>query len=299
MVPPNNLGPDIQFSIVLCARYQSNPKISHLIAMKRILSYNNGNYVDHPTPETVKKELGKIAINPSYLDKTPVLKNSFPAAWRILFTFVIQGPEASGALSKKSKRPKSKKSPIETMVTLPKPTEGSEQSHSWGQRLRGNKPPANMKPQNPTYVDLSGTGAKYQEDQTQSSRLRYQSLTRNEGEPLKVRKTFWELVKRWMTILSLLKPNISLLLLLRKTNPLHLLLHTLKHPTLILQSQTDKLVEASMCSFEKGSTTINDLYKGLEIITQLLKDITNSVKDDPATNKKIKEAPETLAKIFT
>nr|GEZ49246.1 hypothetical protein [Tanacetum cinerariifolium] len=130
MVPPNNLGPDIQFSIVLCARYQSNPKISHLIAMKRILSYNNGNYVDHPTPETVKKELGKIAINPSYLDKTPVLKNSFPAAWRILFTFVIQGPEASGALSKKSKRPKSKKSPIETMVTLPKPTEGSEQSHS-------------------------------------------------------------------------------------------------------------------------------------------------------------------------
>ncbi|GJS74939.1 hypothetical protein Tco_0724820 [Tanacetum coccineum] len=41
-------------------------------------------------PEVVKKELGKIAINPSYLDKTPVLKNSFPVAWRILFTFVIQ-----------------------------------------------------------------------------------------------------------------------------------------------------------------------------------------------------------------
>ncbi|GJY76832.1 hypothetical protein Tco_0481948 [Tanacetum coccineum] len=38
----------------------------------------------------VKKELGNIAINPSYLDKTPVLKNSFPVAWRILFTFVIQ-----------------------------------------------------------------------------------------------------------------------------------------------------------------------------------------------------------------
>ncbi|GJX14017.1 hypothetical protein Tco_0205775 [Tanacetum coccineum] len=64
MVPPNNLGPDlagkpvnetsyrgmigslmylsatrpdIQFSTVLCARYQSNPKESHLIVMKRIL----------------------------------------------------------------------------------------------------------------------------------------------------------------------------------------------------------------------------------------------------------------------
>ncbi|GJU14350.1 hypothetical protein Tco_1142316 [Tanacetum coccineum] len=65
MVPPNNLGPnlagksvnetsyrgtigslmyltatrlDIQFSTVLCARYQSNPKESHLIDVKRILS---------------------------------------------------------------------------------------------------------------------------------------------------------------------------------------------------------------------------------------------------------------------
>ncbi|GKD18729.1 hypothetical protein Tco_1207887 [Tanacetum coccineum] len=54
------------------------------------LDYNNGKYVAHPTPEAVKKELGKIAINPSYLDKTSVLKNSFPVAWRILFTFVIQ-----------------------------------------------------------------------------------------------------------------------------------------------------------------------------------------------------------------
>ncbi|GJX31628.1 retrovirus-related pol polyprotein from transposon TNT 1-94 [Tanacetum coccineum] len=200
MVPPNNLGldlagksvnktsyrgmirslmyftatrPDIQFSTVLCARYQSNPKESHLIDVKRILrylkglsfmlslskfgealslnlellgtssrsfgalllpltlfpstdepekcplkeflikfstlngqrpltlnfytfcsstglDYNNGKYVAHPAPEVVKKELGKIAINPSYLDKTLVLKNSFLVAWRILFTFVIQ-----------------------------------------------------------------------------------------------------------------------------------------------------------------------------------------------------------------
>ncbi|GKC21175.1 retrovirus-related pol polyprotein from transposon TNT 1-94, partial [Tanacetum coccineum] len=66
MVPPNNLGPDlagkpvnetsyrgmigslmyltatrpdIQFSTVLCARYQSNPKESHLTTVKRILRY--------------------------------------------------------------------------------------------------------------------------------------------------------------------------------------------------------------------------------------------------------------------
>nr|GEZ17251.1 uncharacterized mitochondrial protein AtMg00810-like [Tanacetum cinerariifolium] len=69
MVPPNNLGLnlagkpvnetsyrgmvgslmyltarrcDIQFSIVLCTRYQSNPKESHLIAVKRILRYLKG-----------------------------------------------------------------------------------------------------------------------------------------------------------------------------------------------------------------------------------------------------------------
>ncbi|GKE91754.1 hypothetical protein Tco_1572849 [Tanacetum coccineum] len=69
MVPPNNLGPDlagkpvnetsyrgmirslmyltttrpdIQFFTILCARYQSNPKESHLTAVKRILTYLKG-----------------------------------------------------------------------------------------------------------------------------------------------------------------------------------------------------------------------------------------------------------------
>ncbi|GKE42771.1 retrovirus-related pol polyprotein from transposon TNT 1-94, partial [Tanacetum coccineum] len=39
MVPLNNLGPDLA---VLCARYQSNPKESHLTAVKRILRYLKG-----------------------------------------------------------------------------------------------------------------------------------------------------------------------------------------------------------------------------------------------------------------
>nr|GEY51835.1 putative reverse transcriptase domain-containing protein [Tanacetum cinerariifolium] len=65
-------------------------KTSYLSRSSTSLDYNNGKYVDHPTPEVVKKELAKIAINPSYLDKTPILKNSFLVAWRVLFTFVIQ-----------------------------------------------------------------------------------------------------------------------------------------------------------------------------------------------------------------
>nr|GEX88228.1 hypothetical protein [Tanacetum cinerariifolium] len=54
------------------------------------LNFNNGKYVDHPTPKVAKKELGKISINPSYLDKTPAMKNLFLMDWRILFIFVIQ-----------------------------------------------------------------------------------------------------------------------------------------------------------------------------------------------------------------
>ncbi|GJY42243.1 hypothetical protein Tco_0429513, partial [Tanacetum coccineum] len=293
------------------------------------IDYNNGKYVAHPTPKAVKKDLGKIAINSSYLDKTLVLKNSFPVAWRIMFTFVSQvlgenysstkqvnfiqqllayclitgtevdigeiiysdlvtkilnksrlkyvsyprfiscalqvllahmiavnsqkdsvsplplpakpkkgksqtvtptlpksqGPEVPGALSKKSKRRKSKKPPTKTKVTPPKPTEGSEQSDSvssgtihdpqdlkrniqlastglpstldegtrtakttpcpegWDKDLGGNIPSADMESIHSTVADLSGTGAKYQVDETQSTRLRDRSLTENKGKP--------------------------------------------------------------------------------------------------------------------
>jgi hypothetical protein len=34
--------PDIIFSVYLCARYQANPKKSHLVALKRILRYVKG-----------------------------------------------------------------------------------------------------------------------------------------------------------------------------------------------------------------------------------------------------------------
>ncbi|GJV32655.1 hypothetical protein Tco_1393055 [Tanacetum coccineum] len=52
------------------------------------LDYKNGVYVAHPSPEVVKAEQAKIVTNPSCLDKTLVLKNSFLVAWRILLTFV-------------------------------------------------------------------------------------------------------------------------------------------------------------------------------------------------------------------
>ncbi|GKD32024.1 hypothetical protein Tco_1242802 [Tanacetum coccineum] len=70
-----------------------------------------------------------------------------------------QGPEIPGALFKKSKGPKDKD-------------------------LGGKIPPADMELVHPPVVDLSGTSAKYQVDQTQLTRLRYQSLPKNKGKPL-------------------------------------------------------------------------------------------------------------------
>nr|GEW87663.1 hypothetical protein [Tanacetum cinerariifolium] len=452
------------------------------------LDYNNGKYVEHPTPEVVKKELGKNSINPSYLDKTPVLKNSFPVAWRILFTFVIQvlggnyssteqvnsiqqlfsyslitgtevdiweiiysdlvtkllnksrlkyvsyprfiscalqvllgldytqdkkfgdsvSPPPLAAKPKKEKSqtvtstsPKSQgperdiqlvsmrlpstldegtrkskplpegtathtkdsggnKQPLDWDITFTTPGEGTakttlrpEGSHR-DKDSGGNKPPVDIEPQNPTDVDLSGIGAKYQEDQTQSSRLRYQSLTGNKGEPsYEGEPDTQPMILSYADVRAILlsedEAQESEEDILgagkgmdnnlpsdetqhqsstpQKTNPLLPLLPTLKHSTLILQEkhegatvhyvslkasiddyyneniarrdQTDKLVKASMSSLEKSCTTISDLYKGLEVITQLLKDITNYINNDPAINKKLEEASETFANIST
>ncbi|GJZ67019.1 hypothetical protein Tco_0630259 [Tanacetum coccineum] len=54
-----------------------------------------------------------------------------------------------------------------------------------------------------------------------------------------------------------------------------------------------------MSTIDRSNTVIKDLYQGLNVITKLLKDINNGVKDDPATNKKINEAIKTFAKIST
>nr|GEW41605.1 hypothetical protein [Tanacetum cinerariifolium] len=62
---------------------------------------------------------------------------------------------------------------------------------------------------------------------------------------------------------------------------------------------TNKLVKASMNSLDKSSTTIHDLYKGLNVIIELLEEINNAVKDDPLKNKKINEATKSFTKIST
>ncbi|GJY37529.1 hypothetical protein Tco_0422907 [Tanacetum coccineum] len=53
------------------------------------LDYNQGTYVDHPSPKVVKAELAKISTTEALVQKNPVLKTTFLVAWRIMFTFVI------------------------------------------------------------------------------------------------------------------------------------------------------------------------------------------------------------------
>ncbi|GJU94985.1 retrovirus-related pol polyprotein from transposon TNT 1-94 [Tanacetum coccineum] len=383
------------------------------------------NYVDHPTPKVVKKELGNIAINPSYLDKTPVLNNSFPVAWRILFTFVIwvlgrnyssteqvnsiqqilaysfitgtevdigeiiysdivtkllnksrlkyvlyprfiscalqvllvsdieltaymiavnnrrdsvsppplaakpkkgkshivtstlpksQGPEASGALSKKSKRHKPKKPPTDTKgthksthlpestATHPKDSGGNKQpldrdltsttsdegTAKTMPRLEGslrdkdsggNIPPVNMEPIHTSVADPSGTAAKYQINKAMKRRWLLLGMT-------------------WIRIFRLLKKFDNTLPLTERQLIKYLgkvsrvLFNRIAEKqwehheeaavsyadlktsndqyydeNIAYRDQTDKLVEAYMSSLDRSSTTITDLYKGLDVLS--------------------------------
>ncbi|GJX23454.1 hypothetical protein Tco_0227899 [Tanacetum coccineum] len=65
-----------------------------------------------------------------------------------------------------------------TAKTMPRP-EGSHRDKDSG----GNIPPADIEPIHTPVADPSRTDAKYQVDETQSTRLRYRFLTKNEGKP--------------------------------------------------------------------------------------------------------------------
>ncbi|GJY06494.1 hypothetical protein Tco_0373548 [Tanacetum coccineum] len=69
------------------------------------LNYDNGKYVDHPTPEV---------LGGNYSSTEQV--NSIQQLLAYSLITGTEGPEASGALSKKRKKPKSKKPPTKTKI---------------------------------------------------------------------------------------------------------------------------------------------------------------------------------------
>ncbi|GKE92858.1 hypothetical protein Tco_1573953, partial [Tanacetum coccineum] len=64
-----------------------------------------------------------------------------------------------------------------TAKTMPRPEGSLGEKDS-----EGHIPPADMEPLHTHVSDPSGTCAKYQVDETQSTRLRYRYLTKNEGK---------------------------------------------------------------------------------------------------------------------
>nr|GFA66317.1 hypothetical protein [Tanacetum cinerariifolium] len=136
------------------------------------------------------RPLTHISINPSYLDKTPVLKNSFPVAWRILFTVVIQIFGGNYSFTEQVNSIQQLLaysiitgtevdigeiiySDIITMllnksrdITFATPGEATAKTTpclegSLGDKDSGvNKPPTDMEPLHSIDADLSGTGAK-------------------------------------------------------------------------------------------------------------------------------------------
>nr|GFA32991.1 nodulin MtN21 /EamA-like transporter family protein [Tanacetum cinerariifolium] len=93
-------------------RLEKDPsKVTEIELTAHIIVVNNQMDLVSPPPLVAKPKKGKSQTVTSTSPKS-------------------RGPEALGALSKKRKRPTSKKPPIETKVTPPKTTKGSEQSHS-------------------------------------------------------------------------------------------------------------------------------------------------------------------------
>ncbi|GJT18619.1 hypothetical protein Tco_0877325 [Tanacetum coccineum] len=106
---------------------------------------------------------------------------------------IVVGLETSGALSKKRKQPKPKKThseakPADTGLSSTVPDEDTTRTMTrpkcplGDKDSKGSKPLVDMEPINPTIAALSGTGVEYQVYETQSTRLRYQALTNTEGK---------------------------------------------------------------------------------------------------------------------
>ncbi|GJT01482.1 hypothetical protein Tco_0822651, partial [Tanacetum coccineum] len=167
------------------------------------------------------------------------------------------------------------------------------------------KPPTDMKPQTNHVADLSGTGARYQVDETQSTRLRYQTLTENKGktssemEPDDMEEDtqadeeeHYPDLKKYDNILPLIERQ--LVKYLRKASIKGYYEENVYH-----RDQTNKVINAAMNSFDKNKIARGDLLNALNGVTETLKAIQDAVKEDLVLNKKVLEATEAYTKSST
>ncbi|GKF28468.1 hypothetical protein Tco_0094810, partial [Tanacetum coccineum] len=125
-----------------------------------------------PDPQDLERDIQLASTGlPSTLDKGTRKSKPLPKS-------IATHPKDSGG----NKQPLTMDIPFTTpdegtAKTTPRP-EGSLRDKD----SRENIPSADMEPIHTPIADPSGTGAKYQVDETQSTRLRYRSLTKNEGK---------------------------------------------------------------------------------------------------------------------
>nr|GEU58646.1 hypothetical protein [Tanacetum cinerariifolium] len=147
-------------------------------------------------------------------------------------------------------------------------------------RLKGNIPTTNMEPIHTLVVDPSWTGAKYQDELEKESDEEEVLAARDymdEDSQDDAKEQHEEAAVSYTDLKASIEEYYE---------------ENIAH-----RDKTDQLIASSISSLDKRRSSINDLYKGLNVITELLKDINNSVKVDLATNKKIDKASKTFAKI--
>nr|GEU84719.1 retrovirus-related Pol polyprotein from transposon TNT 1-94 [Tanacetum cinerariifolium] len=230
-------------------------KVTDIELATHMIDINNQRDLVSSPPLVVKPKKGKSQTMTSTLPKS-------------------QGLEASGALSKKSKRPKSKKLPIKTMVTPPK-LEGSEQFHSVSSGTGELEKESDEE-------EVLAAGDDMDEDPQDDAEVRTLSPNQTQPKPSHVQE-------------SASNSSTPDLKIFDNTLPLteRKLIKYLRKMSIVLFNR----ITSSMSSLDKTSSSISDLYKGLNVITELFKDINNAFKDDLTTNKKIDEAIKTFAKI--
>ncbi|GKA62827.1 hypothetical protein Tco_0762346 [Tanacetum coccineum] len=262
----------------------------HTFCSSSDLNYNNGKYVDHPTPEVLDGNYSSAKQDPSKVTNIELTAHMI----------VVHNRRDSVSPPPLAVKPKKGKSQT-VASTLPKDitsttfNKGATKTTprpegSLGDKdLEGNIPPANMEPIHTPVAGPSGIGDKYQAFLLSKDKLEKES---DEEEVLAPREYMDEDIQADEEVRTP-SPKQD------QPEPSYASIDQYYDENITHRDQNNKLVEASLSSIDSSSTTISDLYKGLDVITQLLKDINNVIKDDPATNQKINEATETFTGIYS
>ncbi|GJT55031.1 hypothetical protein Tco_0990085 [Tanacetum coccineum] len=204
---------------------------------------------------------------------------------------------------------------VAKITSLPKGPLGDKDS-------KGNKTPVDMELINLTVADLSGTGAKYQDELTQESDdEEVFAIGEDMDEDTKAAKEeHYPKLKKYDNILPLTERQlvkylrkVSRVLFTRITEEqwahheeavvpyadLRASIEGYYEENVDHMDRTNKVINAALNSFDKNKIARGDLLNDLNGVTETLKDIQDTVKEDHVLNKKVIEATKAYTKNFT